>query len=58
MNRNHLDPKWFINKSLSELQNRLKEAEAFVKQYPEFEFGWHNEYRQQLKMYIAEKIGK
>ena len=58
MNRNHVDPKLFIDKSLSELQKSLKAAEEFVKQHPQFEFGWHNEYLQQLKMHIAEKIGK
>ena len=52
------DPKHFEGKSQSELQKRLKEANEWVKAHPEFEHGWHNEYRQELKRRIAEGIGK
>lgn len=52
------DPRHFENKTTSELQQRLTEAEAFIEQYPQFEYGWHNEYRQELKRRIAERIGK
>jgi len=36
----------------------LKKAEEFVKEHPQFEHSWHNEYRQKLKLLIAERIGK
>jgi hypothetical protein len=52
------DPKHFEGKTQRELQDRLKEAEEFVKKHPRFEFGWHNEYRHELKRRIAERIGK
>ena len=52
------DPLHFEGKTLKELQQRLIEANEFVKKHPEFEYGWHNEYRQELKRYIAERIGK
>ncbi len=52
------DPRWFEGKTMRELQDRLKEAEEFVKKHPQFEYGWHNEYRQELRKYIAEKIGR
>lgn len=52
------DPKHFQEKTIVELQKRLMDAEKFVKEYPQFEFGWHNEYRQELKRQIAEKIGR
>ena len=56
--RSHLDPQWFEGKTMRELQDRLKEAEEFVKKHPQFEYGWINEYRQELRKYIAEKIGR
>jgi hypothetical protein len=34
------------------------EAEQFARDHPQFEFGWHNLYRQELRRRIAEKIGK
>ena len=55
---NPTDPKNFEGKSLTELQQRLAEAEGFVKDHPQFVYGWHNEYRQELKCRIAEKIGR
>lgn len=54
---NPTDPRHFEGKTLRELQDRLKDAEEFVKEYPEFTYGWHNEYRQELKKRIAEMIG-
>jgi hypothetical protein len=39
------DPRHFEGKTINELQDRLVDAE-------------HNEYRQELKRRIAEKIGK
>jgi hypothetical protein len=36
----------------------LKQAEEFVKKYPQFEYGYQNEYRQELRRRIAEKIGR
>ncbi len=52
------DPKHFEGKSISELQKRLADANDFAMKHPDFEFGWHNEYRQELKRRIAEMIGK
>jgi hypothetical protein len=52
------DPKHYEGKTLKELQDSLENAETFVKNHPKFEYGWHNEYRQELKRYIAERIGK
>ena len=52
------DPKQYEGKTLKELQDSLVNAETFVKNHPKFEYGWHNEYRQELKKYIAERIGK
>ena len=52
------DPKHYEGKTLKELQDPLVNAETFVKNHPKFEYGWHNEYRQELKKYIAERIGK
>jgi|694.fasta_scaffold123037_3 hypothetical protein len=52
------DPRHFEGKTINELQDRLVDAEQFAKDHPQFEYGWHNEYRQELKRRIAEKIGK
>ena len=52
------DPKHYEGKTLKELQDSLVNAETFVKNHPQYEYGWHNEYRQELKKYIAERIGK
>lgn len=52
------DPLHFEGKTLKELQQRLIEANEFVKKHPEFEYGWYNEYRQELRKRIADSIGK
>ena len=52
------DPKHFEGKTLRELQDRLVEAEQFVRDHPQFQHGWHNEYRQELRRRIAGQIGK
>jgi len=52
------DPKHFEGKTLSELKDQLVKAEKFVQGHPEFELGWHNEYRQELRRRIAERIGR
>lgn len=52
------ESKHFEGESLKQLQERLYSAEQFIKNYPKFEFGWHNEYLQDIKRVIAEKIGK
>jgi hypothetical protein len=48
----------YASKSLKQLEADLKKAEQFVKDHPKFENGWHNDYRQTLKLKIAERIGK
>ena len=53
-----VDPRHFEGKSLSELQKCLVQAKEFCQQYPEFRFGWHNEYVEELRRRIAERIGK
>lgn len=53
-----VDPKHFEGKTLRELQENLKKGEQFVANHPKFEHGWHNEYLQELKRRIAERIGK
>ena len=55
---NPTDPKHFEGKTLKELQFRLKESEKFAEKYPQFKYGWHNEYRQELKKRIADSIGR
>lgn len=52
------DPKHFEGKSLPNLQRELVRAEKFTADYPAFQLGWHNEYVQELKRRIAEKIGR
>lgn len=52
------DPKHYKGKSIRELQRRLVDAEAFVEKNPKFSSGWHNEYIQELRKWIAESIGK
>ena len=52
------DPRHFEGKSLRELQQRLVEAEQFARDHTQFQTGWHNEYRQELRCRIAEHIGK
>jgi hypothetical protein len=53
-----VDPMHFEGKSLSELQKSLVQAKEFSQKHPEFQFGWHNEYVEELRRRIAERIGK
>ena len=53
-----VDPRHFEGKSLSELQKFLVQAKEFSQEHPEFQFGWHNEYIEELRRRIAERIGK
>lgn len=55
---NPIDCRHFDGKSIKELQQTLEKAEKFVEDFPQFEYGWHNEYRQELKRRIAEMIGR
>lgn len=48
----------YASKSLKQLEADLKKAQEFVKQYPQFEHSWHNEYIHTLRLKIAERIGK
>ena len=52
------DPKHYEGKTLKELQDSLVNAEKFTEDHPQFQYGWHNEYVQELKRIIAEKIGR
>ena len=58
-NTKHFDHEaYYASKSTKELEALLKQAEEFVKKHPQFEHGWHNDYRQTLKLKIAERIGR
>jgi hypothetical protein len=58
-NTKHFDHEaHYASKSTKELEALLKQATEFVGKYPQFEFSWHNEYRQKLKLLIAERIGR
>ena len=58
-NTKHFDHEaYYASKSIKELEALLKKSEDFVKEHPQFEYSWHNEYRQKLKLLIAERIGK
>lgn len=58
-NTKHFDHEaHYASKSTKELEALLKQSEDFVKKYPQFEYSWNNEYRQKLKLLIAERIGK
>lgn len=58
-NTNHFDHEaYYASKSTKQLEALLKKATEFVEKYPQFEFSWHNEYRQKLKLLIAERIGR
>jgi hypothetical protein len=58
-NTKHFDHEaHYASKSTKELEALLKQAEKFVKEHPKFEHGWHNDYRQMLKLKIAERIGR
>ena len=52
------DPKHYEGKTTRQLMDELVNAEKFTQDHPKFAFGWHNEYVQELKRRIAEKIGK
>lgn len=53
-----VNPKHYEGKTMKQLQGELKEANEFAKKHPQFEVGWHNEYRSHLRKLIAEKIGR
>ena len=53
-----VDPKHFDGKGLSELQKELIRANNFTIKYPQFQYGWHNEYVHELKRLIANQIGR
>jgi hypothetical protein len=58
-NTKHFDHEaHYASKSTKELQAILKKSQEFVKQHPQFEHSWHNEYIHSLKLRIAERIGK
>jgi ABC-type glycerol-3-phosphate transport system substrate-binding protein len=58
-NTKHFDHEaHYASKSTRELEALLKQAEQFLKKHPKFEFSRYNEYRQKLKLLIAERIGK
>ena len=51
--RNHYE-----GKTLRQLQDMLVRAEQFMKDHPQFQFGWANEYRCELTRRIADMIGR
>lgn len=58
-NTKHFDHEaHYASMSIKELEALLKKATEFVEKHPQFEFSWHNEYRQKLKLLIAERIGR
>lgn len=58
-NTKHFDSEaYYSSMTTKELESLLTYAQDFVKKYPEFEYGWHNVYIHQLKLKIAERIGK
>jgi hypothetical protein len=52
------DPKHYEGKPIAELKKNLIAAQEFARKNPQFEYGWHNEYIQELKRRIAESIGR
>ena len=48
----------WASKTSRQLESDLKRAQEFVDNYPKFEHGWHNEYIANLKLTIAERIGR
>ena len=48
----------FLGLTVRQLETRLAEANKFASEHPQFQQGWHNEYRHELKRQIAEKIGR
>lgn len=58
-NTKHFDHEaHYASKSTKQLEALLKQAEKFAQEHPKFEYSWHNEYRQMLKLKIAERIGR
>lgn len=58
-NTKHFDHEaHYASKSTKELESLLKQAQEFVRKYPQFEHSWHNEYIHSLKLRIAERIGR
>ena len=58
-NTKHFDHEaHYASKSTKQLEADLKKALEFVKEYPQFEHSWHNEYIHTLRLKIAERIGK
>jgi hypothetical protein len=55
---NPTNPKHFEGKSAKELQTMLSEALEFSKRHPQFQYGWHNEYIQELRKRIADTVGR
>ena len=49
---------YYASKSIKELEALLKKAQEFVEKYPQYEYSRHNDYIHQLKLRIAERIGK
>ena len=41
-----------------QLDQRIKDAEAFQERHPQFKHSWHNEYLWKLRAQRAEMIGK
>ncbi len=52
------DPKHFAGMSAPDLRRELDRSVEFSTKHPQFQFGWHNEYVQELKRRIAESIGR
>ncbi len=48
----------YASKSTKQLEEMLRDAEAFTVKYPQFSEGRHNEYVHTLKCLIAERIGR
>lgn len=58
-NTNTFDQKaHWAKKTIKQLEHDLKRAQEFVANYPKFEHGMHNEYIANLKLTIAERIGR
>lgn len=58
-NTKHFDHEaYYASKSTKELEALLKKAQEFVEKYPQYEYSLHNDYIHQLKLRIAERIGR
>lgn len=53
-----VDPKHYEGKTIAQLKTQLVDALEFSKKNPQFEYGWHNEYVQELRKRIGESIGR